>query len=104
MESTEVIGDLSFMYDFSSLFQVKNKNLHIHVLNNQGGMIFNNLDVEKEISCSHHRTFLYWDMEFKFDIGSFQEIIPCDKQTKLLNQNILNIFQEKKVRYDHQSL
>ena len=90
-----ILGDLSFMYDFSSLFQINAPNLHIHVINNKGGKIFERVNsVEEDLQCNHHRTFLYWDMEFKFKIGSFQEIIPCPLQSQSLweeyNNEIIN--------------
>lgn len=54
---TVVIGDLAFMYDLNSLFQIKNlKNpIKIIVINNSGGGIFTQLPIyqEKDIFKSH---------------------------------------------------
>lgn len=52
-----IIGDLTFLYDFTSLFNSIPRNLHIHVLDNDGGRIFERVDVDRrlinspDISC-----------------------------------------------------
>ena len=48
-----VIGDLTFLYDFSVLaFEIPN-NLTIHVINNSGGRIFERVDVSAKMIIEH---------------------------------------------------
>lgn len=54
-----IVGDLTFLYDFSSLFETIPKNLIIHVIDNNGGRIFEQVNVDKRlinppgVSCSN---------------------------------------------------
>lgn len=53
-----IVGDLTFLYDFSSLFESIPKNLIFHVIDNDGGRIFEQVNVDKRlinppgVSCS----------------------------------------------------
>ncbi len=48
-----IIGDLTFLYDFSSLINLLPPNLKIHVINNRGGRIFERIKMPKEILNVH---------------------------------------------------
>ncbi len=52
-----ILGDLSFQYDISALFNDFPKNLKIFIINNQGGQIFERIKTSKEIICSHDKSY-----------------------------------------------
>lgn len=52
-----IIGDQTFMYDFSVLQKDLPKNLSIHLINNGGGRIFDVVKATKEIVFSHDQKF-----------------------------------------------
>ena len=52
-EVVGILGDLTFLYDFTSLLDELPKNLRIHVLDNNGGRIFERVIVDKRIINPH---------------------------------------------------
>lgn len=52
-EVVGILGDLTFLYDFASLLDELPKNLKIHVLDNNGGRIFERVKVDKRIINPH---------------------------------------------------
>jgi 2-succinyl-5-enolpyruvyl-6-hydroxy-3-cyclohexene-1-carboxylate synthase len=92
-----ILGDLSFMYDFSSLFGMNCPNLHIHLINNSGGKIFDRLTSQREIFCEHSFFFEPWKLNEKFNLGSFIEIRPDFAQTDQLTSS-LNLFWKEEAK------
>lgn len=52
-EVSVVLGDLSFLYDLSSLIEVLPKNLKVFIINNNGGRIFERVKGHKDIINEH---------------------------------------------------
>lgn len=52
-----ILGDLSFLYDVGALNRQVPSNLYIHVLNNQGGRIFERIKLPKLIQNEHEHNF-----------------------------------------------
>ena len=48
-----LIGDLTFLYDFNSLFHTFPKNLTLHIVNNNGGGIFKQVPANKAMMWKH---------------------------------------------------
>ena len=48
-----IVGDLTYLYDIGSTVQGLPANLYIHVLNNNGGQIFNRVKTDPRIKCEH---------------------------------------------------
>ncbi|MGZ3745924.1 MAG: 2-succinyl-5-enolpyruvyl-6-hydroxy-3-cyclohexene-1-carboxylic-acid synthase [Pseudobdellovibrionaceae bacterium] len=86
-ETTEnwcVVGDLTAMYDLSSLWitpQLENKNLRIVIINNKGGRIFQRL-FKKDIFLNRHDLeFHCWAQMFHWDYQAW-ETIPANSQVE----------------------
>jgi len=52
-----IIGDLTFLYDLSALIVKIPTNLFIHVLNNQGGRIFERINLSHDVINEHNLDF-----------------------------------------------
>jgi 2-succinyl-5-enolpyruvyl-6-hydroxy-3-cyclohexene-1-carboxylate synthase len=76
-----LIGDLSFFYDLSALVDLDLDNLHICVVNNQGGRIFERLSGGKAVVCEHGRTLKPYMKVFEANLGSLIELSVDNKQT-----------------------
>lgn len=50
-----IIGDLTFLYDFGTLTQKLPKNLTVHVIDNNGGRIFERVNVDETLINPHNQ-------------------------------------------------
>lgn len=73
-----LIGDLTAMYDLSSLWitpQLEKKKMRIVVINNKGGQIFQRM-FKKDIFLNHHNIeFSHWAKMFHWDYQVWDEIL-----------------------------
>ncbi len=71
-----LIGDLTFLYDFNSLFQTVPDNLKIFVMNNRGGGIFKRVPTHEK---------MHW--EHDINIENLIKSISFEKKIKVVNSD-----------------
>lgn len=76
-----LIGDLTFLYDFSSLLWSFPKNLSIHVIDNDGGRIFERVPTDKKMIFTGERD-LAGLISFLQAYGSITRYLPNISQTR----------------------
>ena len=84
-----LIGDLTAMYDLSSLWIspfLKDLKLRIVVINNRGGQIFKNIFKKDIFVNSHNLHFLHWAQMWNWD---YQEWTKIPESTNSLGQHIV---------------
>lgn len=76
-----ILGDLTFLYDLSSLYYEWPQNFQLYVVNNSGGRIFERVKVPKELVLEHTNKF---SELFRFFDKEQQalEFIPNQDQTR----------------------
>lgn len=76
-----IVGDLTFLYDLNSIVGDIPKNLKIHIINNQGGRIFERVKVSKKMLLEHEISVKNLTEGFENKDQLF-EYFPCNIQTK----------------------
>jgi len=86
-----VIGDLTAMYDLSSLWitpQLEEKKMRIVVINNKGGQIFKRM-FNREIFLNRHDVeFSHWAKMFKWEYASWTSV---PEETHLSDRQIIEL-------------
>lgn len=99
-ENWALVGDLTALYDLSSLWigkQITAANIVIVIINNGGGMIFNKLFKSEYFLNRHELDFSSWAKMWSWDYEKWEgiplknlnsgrtiiELVPNEKQTKL---------------------